>query len=392
MSFDFDTRIDRIGTHSVKWDMMEAFYGIPARDGLSMWVADMDFHPPACVQRAVEAMAVHGVYGYFGDDAAYLEAIRWWMQTRHGWGIERDWIFTTHGLVNGTGLCLDAFTAPGDGVVLTTPVYHAFARTIKAAGRQVVECELALVDGRYEMDFDAWDARMTGGERMFILCSPHNPGGRVWTAAELRGVADFCKRHDLVLVSDEIHHDLVYPGQKHTAMPLAAPDIADRLVMMTATTKTFNIAGSHTGNVIIADPALRAKFAAKMMALGISGNSFGMHMATAAYSPEGAAWVDGLMGYLEGNRRLFDEGMAAIPGLRSMPLEATYLAWLDFSGTGMDAAEFIARVEKDARIATNHGAAFGTGGGTFLRFNLGTQRAVVAEAVERMRRAFADLQ
>lgn len=392
MSHDFDQVIDRFGTHSVKWDMMEAMYGVPADQGLAMWVADMDFRPPACVQRAVEAMAAHGVYGYFGDDTAYKDAILWWMETRHGWTVDRDAIFTTHGLVNGTGLCIDAFTAPGDGVVLTTPVYHAFARTVKAAGRVVVECPLTYNAGRYGMDFAAWDAQMTGRERMFILCSPHNPGGRVWTAAELRGVADFCKRHDLVLVSDEIHHDIVFGGAKHLAMPLAAPDIADRLVMMTATTKTFNIAGSHTGNVIIADPALRAKFAAKIMALGISGNSFGMHMATAAYSPEGAAWVDAMVAYVDGNRRLFDQGMSAIPGLKSMPLEATYLAWVDFSDTGMAADEFIARVEKGAKIATNHGKVFGKGGESFLRFNLGTRRALVAEAVERMQAAFADLQ
>ncbi|MCZ8335961.1 MAG: pyridoxal phosphate-dependent aminotransferase [Rhodobacteraceae bacterium] len=389
---DFDTPINRIGTHCVKWDMMEKFYGVPAEGGLAMWVADMEFRPPAIVQQAVERMAAHGVYGYFGDDRAYLEAIQWWMKTRHGWDVAAGDIFTTHGLVNGTGLCLEAFTVPGDGVVLTTPVYHAFARTIKAAGREVRECPLTLTDGRYEMDFDAWDGLMTGRERMFMLCSPHNPGGRVWTAAELRGVAAFCQRHDLILVSDEIHHDLVFPGQRHVPMPLAAPEIADRLVMMTATTKTFNIAGSHTGNVIIADPVLKAKFAAKIMALGISGNSFGMHMATAAYSPEGAAWVDALMAYLEGNRQVFDAGMADIPGLRSMPLEATYLAWLDFSGTGMEAKEFITRVEKEARIATNHGASFGTGGESFLRFNIAAPRAMVVEAVERMRAAFRDLQ
>ena len=388
----FDTPIDRRGTHCVKWDMMEKLYGVPAEGGLAMWVADMEFRPPACVQRAVERMAEHGVYGYFGDDSAYLEAIQWWMQARHGWAVAREDIFTTHGLVNGTGLCLDAFTAPGDGVVLTTPVYHAFARTIKAAGRVVVEGPLDMVDGRYEMDFDAWDAMMTGRERMFLLCSPHNPGGRVWTAAELRGVAAFCQRHDLILVSDEIHHDLVFPGARHIPMTLAAPEIADRLVMMTATTKTFNIAGSHTGNVIITDPVLKAKFAGRMAALGISGNSFGMHMATAAYSPEGADWVDGLMGYLEGNRQVFDDGMAAIPGLRSMRLEATYLAWLDFSGTGMAPAEFIARVEKEARIATNHGVSFGLGGEHFLRFNIAAPRAQVVEAVARMQAAFRDLQ
>ncbi len=388
----FDAPVNRLGTHCVKWDMMQAIYGVSPQDGIAMWVADMDFAPPVVVQDALERMTAHGIYGYFGDDSAYLDAIRWWMETRHGWTVDPSHIFTTHGLVNGTGLCIDAFTAPGDGVVLMTPVYHAFARVIRAAGREVVECPLAQRDGRYEMDFAAWDAQMTGRERMLILCSPHNPGGRVWTQDELRATADFCRRHDLILVSDEIHHDLLYPGHKHTIMPLAAPGIADRLVMMTAATKTFNIAGSHTGNVIIADPALRKRFADRMAALGLSPNSFGMHMVTAAYSPEGAKWVDGLMAYLDGNRRLFDQGIAAIPGLKSMPLDATYLAWVDFANTGMTAADFIARVEKEAKIATNYGSSFGKGGESFLRFNLATPRAQVAEAVARLQKAFSDLQ
>lgn len=388
---DFNTQINRLGTHSVKWDSMEPFYGVPAKDGIAMWVADMDFRPPACVQRALEGMLQHGVYGYYGDDAEYLDAIRWWMKTRHNWDVARDHIFTTHGLVNGTAMCVDAFTKPGDGVVLLTPVYHAFARVIKGAGRQVVECKLANVNGRYEMDFDAWDAQMTGSETMLILCSPHNPGGRVWSVAELQGVADFAKRHNLLLVSDEIHHDLVMPGQKHTAMA-TLPDLADRLVMMTATTKTFNIAGAHSGNVIIADPTLRARFAERMNAMGISPNSFGLFMATAAYSPEGAAWVDALVAYLDGNRKIFDAGVNQIPGVKSMPLEATYLAWVDFAGTGMAQAEFIDRVQKAAKIAANHGTPFGAGGESFLRFNLATPRAVVVEAVKRLQTAFADLQ
>ncbi|WP_426034321.1 MalY/PatB family protein [Cypionkella sp. TWP1-2-1b2] len=387
----FDTPINRFGTHSVKWDSMEAFYGVPAKDGIAMWVADMDFRPPTCVQTALEGMLAHGVYGYYGDDAAYLDAIRWWMQTRHGWSVERDQIFTTHGLVNGTAMCVDAFTKPGDGVVLFTPIYHAFARVIKGAGRQVVECKLANVNGRYEMDFAAWDAQMTGTETMLILCSPHNPGGRVWTHAELQGVADFCARHNLLLVSDEIHHDLVMPGQKHTVMT-AMKGISERLVMMTATTKTFNIAGAHSGNVIIADPKLRARFAERMNAMGISPNSFGMFMATAAYSAEGAAWVDQLCAYLDGNAKIFNAGINQIPGLNSMPLEATYLAWVDFSGTGMAQSEFIARVQKQAKIASNHGTPFGAGGESFLRFNLATPRAVVVEAVQRLQAAFADLQ
>ena len=388
----FDEQIDRRGTHCVKWDMMEQAYGVPATDGLAMWVADMEFRPPQVVQDALESMTEHGIYGYFGDDSRYLAAIQWWMKNRHGWDVEAAAILTTHGLVNGTALCVDAYTRPGDAVVLMTPVYHAFARVIAGAGRQVVECPLALRDGRHEMDFAAWDAQMDGSARMLILCSPHNPGGQVWTVDELRGVADFCVRHDLVLLSDEIHHDLVYPGQKHSVMPLAAPGIMDRLVMMTAPTKTFNIAGAHTGNVIIPDAALRARFTARMNALGISPNSFGMHMATAAYSQAGAVWVDALMAYLDENRRIFDAGVNAIPGVRSMPLEATYLAWVDFSATGMEPAEFIRRVEQDARIAANHGNSFGMGGAQSLRFNIAAPRAQIVDAVARLQRAFADLQ
>lgn len=388
----FDEIIDRRGTHCVKWDMMEKLYGVPPDEGVAMWVADMEFRPPACVQGALERMLAHGIYGYFGDETAYRAAIGWWMKERHGWEIAPDWIFSTHGLVNGTGLCVDTWTEPGDAVVLFTPVYHAFARVIRAGGRDVRELPLVQRDGRYTMDFDAYDGMLKGNERMVILCSPHNPGGRVWTRGELRGVADFCLRHDLLLVSDEIHHDLVYPGQTHVPMPLAAPDILDRLVMMTATTKTFNIAGSHIGNVIISDPALQSEFAARMGALGISPNSFGLHMATAAYSPEGAAWVDDLMRYLDGNRAVFDRGINAIPGLKSMPLESTYLAWVDFSGTGMEPAEFTRRVEVQAKIAANHGASFGTGGESFLRFNIAAPRAVVEDAVGRLADAFGDLQ
>jgi len=387
---DFDEVIDRIGTHSVKWDCMESLYGVSPQEGIAMWVADMDFRPPQAVQTALATLMSQGVYGYWGDESAYHAAIQWWMAHRHGWKVEPGWIFTTHGLVNGTSLCLQAFTQQGDGVVLMTPVYHAFARVIRASGRKVVECPLKLVDGRYEMDFDTWDAQMDGSAKMLILCSPHNPGGRVWSRAELEATAAFAKRHNLILVSDEIHHDLVMPGQNHIPMAVAAPE--QPVVMMTATTKTFNIAGAHSGNVIISDAELRARFAATMAAMGISPNSFGIAMATAAYSPEGAAWVDALNLYLDGNRKAFDAIVNTIPGVHSMSLEATYLAWVDFGATGMTAKEIIARVEKSAKIAANHGATFGLGGDNFLRFNLATPRARVIEAANRLKQAFADLQ
>lgn len=387
----FDTAPDRRNTHCVKWDAMEKLYGVSPDDGIAMWVADMEWPAPPCVQKSVQDMVDHGVYGYFGDESKYRAAIQWWMDERHGWQIEPDWIFTTHGLVNGTGMCVDAFTAPGDGIVLFTPVYHAFARVIEAAERKVVACELINNAGRYEFDFDAYDAQMTGNERMLILCSPHNPGGRVWSKAELHAVAAFAKRHELILVSDEIHHDLVMPGHTHTSMA-HIDGIADRLVMMTATTKTFNIAGSHSGNVIIENPDLRARFGARMAALGLSPNSFGLFMATAAYTPEGAAWVDDLVGYLDENRKIFDAGINAIPGLHSMNLESTYLAWVDFAGTGMAREEFTKRVHEIAKIAPNDGPTFGQGGETFLRFNIAAPRAQIEDAVARMQKAFSDLQ
>ncbi|MDE4132940.1 pyridoxal phosphate-dependent aminotransferase [Phaeobacter sp. QD34_3] len=389
---DFDTLIDRRGTHCAKWDMMESLYGVSPDDGLAMWVADMDFPVPPAVTDKMREMADHGVYGYVNCEKPYKDAIRWWMQNRHGWEVEADAIFTTTGLVNGVGMCLDTFTQPGDGIVLFTPVYHAFAKVIRNAGREVVECLMTNTYGRYEMDFDAYDAQMTGKEKMVILCSPHNPGGRVWSQAELQAVADFAKRHDLILLSDEIHHDLVYPGHTHIPMQNAVPDVTERLLMLTAPSKTFNFAGLHTGQVIIPDPHLREQFQRRMLALALAPNSAGQFATAAAYSPEGAKWADQLVAYLDGNRQVFDAAIDKIPGLSSMPLAATYLSWVDFSGTGMSREEFTKRVEQGAKIAANHGTTFGTGGEDFLRFNLGTQRSRIEEACARLAEAFSDLQ
>ena len=389
---DFDEIIDRRGTHSSKWDTMEELYGVSPDNGLSMWVADMDFRAPEVIQRKLRSISSHGIYGYYGDQEEYKNSIKWWMENRHDWKIDTSWIFTTHGLVNGTALCIDAFTKRGDGVILFTPVYYQFSNIIEASERKVVECPLKLIDSHYQFDFNAYERKLSGDEKMIILSSPHNPGGRVWTRKELQEVAKFAMKHDLILVSDEIHHDLVYPNKNHTVMPIAEPAVCDRLVMMTATTKTFNIAGAHTGNVIISNPRLQQKFSKRITALGISANSFGLFMATTAYSSEGAKWLDELIKYIDGNRNLFDRAIDAIPGLKSMPLEGTYLAWVDFSGTGMEEKEFIHRVQEKANIAVNHGSTFGAGGENFLRFNLATPRTMIVEATKRLEEAFSDLQ
>ena len=390
---NFDQIIERRGTHSSKWDKMEQFAGVSPEDGLPMWVADMDFRPPEAVIKAVQSYADHGIFGYFGDDSAYLDSIRWWAKERHGYDIaEEEAIFSTHGLVNGAALAMQTWTKPGDGVILFSPVYHAFHRIIEASDRRLVELPLTERDGRYEMDFDAYDGMMQGDERMIIFCSPHNPGGRCWSEAEQKALAAFAEKHDLIVVSDEIHCDIVLPGHRHIPFAVAAPEAKARTVMMTAATKTFNLAGMHTGNVIVEDLPLREAFAATMAGLGLSPNAFAKHMIPAAYSPEGAEWVDAMCAYIAGNAKVFDDGIAAIPGLRSMPLEGTYLAWVDFAGTGMERDEFMRRIAEEAKIAVNQGPSFGRGGDSWNRFNLATPRSRVEEAVERLQKAFGDLQ
>lgn len=390
--FDFDTRIDRRGTHCGKWDKMEAMFGVSPVDGIPMWVADMDFAAPPAVRAALQKAVDHGVFGYFGDDSDYRAAVANWMKTRHGWEIDTDWLSTTHGLVAGVSHCIRAFTDPGDGIILFTPVYHAFHKIIAANDRRIVQSPMTREDGRYRMDLDGLAASLDGSEKMVVFCSPHNPGGMVWSVEEIRALARFCEAHDLLLISDEVHHDLVLPGgPKHNVAMVAAPEQADRMVIMAAASKTFNLAGGMTGGVFIPNPELRAKFEAKRATAGASPNSLGMLMSTAAYA-EGAEWLDALLVYLDGNRRLFHDAVQAIPGLASVWPDATYMAWVDFSGTGMATEEFTDRVEKSARIAANHGPAFGIGGESFLRFNFALPRSMVKEASERLADAFGDLQ
>ncbi|MDE9451410.1 pyridoxal phosphate-dependent aminotransferase [Aliiroseovarius sp. Z3] len=389
---DFDKIIDRHGTNSSKWDKMEKLFGVSPEDGLAMWTADSDYPTAPCVIDAIKRAADHGVFGYSWEYPAYLDAVAWWMKTRHNWDVDPQWVLTSQGLGNAIALCLNVWSEPGDGVVIFTPVYHEFAIKIRKNNRQVVECPLALNGDQYELDLDDAQARLTGNEKILIWCSPQNPSGRVWTEDELRAVADFADRNGLLLVSDEIHHDLVYPGNTFVPMAVAAPDAQSRVVTLTASSKTFNIAGQRTGNIIIPDNRLRAEMHKQLNKLDYAPGMVAVAMITAAYSPEGAAWVDEQIAHLARNKALFDEGINSIPGVSSMPLQATYLAWVNFAGTGMSHEEVTARIRDDAKIAVSPGPAFGTGGDGFQRFNLATQGARVEEAVARMKRAFSDLQ
>jgi cysteine-S-conjugate beta-lyase len=390
--FDFDRVIERRGTHASKWDNMARLSGITAADAIPMWVADMDFAAPPGVNEALLAETRRGVYGYYADTGSWAAALVAWLSRRHHFSVDPAWVSPTPGIVAGLGLILQALSAPGDEVVVFPPAYHAFRRIILANERRILDAPLIECNGRYAMALDSLRASLTPRTKVVFFCSPHNPGGTVWTVEEIRALADFCAEHDLILVSDEIHGDLVFAGAKHTPTMLAAPQIAERLITCVAATKTFNLAGAHVGACITSNADLKRRLDARIMASGLgSYNSFGM-LATEAAWRTGDEWLDALLRYLTESRDLFDRRMeAAVPGARSMRLAATYLAWVDFAGAGLPPEEVTARVKGRARIFASPGPQFGPGGETWLRFNFATPRSVLEEALGRLEEAFGDL-
>jgi cysteine-S-conjugate beta-lyase len=389
---DFDRVIERRGTQATKWDLMAKLSGIKAADGIPMWVADMDFAAPPGVTQALAAVVERGVHGYYADTGSWAEALAGWLARRHGLSIDPAWVSPTPGVVSGLGLILQAVSVPGDEVVVFPPAYHAFRKIILANERRILDCQLVERQGRYVMDLDALRAMLTPRTKVVFFCSPHNPGGTVWSAEEIRALAAFCIEHDLILVSDEIHCDLVLDGPKHIPTITAAPGVADRLIICVAATKTFNLAGAHVGACVTSNPELKRKLDARIAASGLgSYAAFGM-IATEAAWRTGDTWLDELLPYLAGNRDLLDSRIeAAAPGARSMRLDATYLAWVNFSGTGLKAEDVARRVSERARIFVSPGPQFGPGGETWLRFNFATPRPILREALDRLDEAFSDL-
>lgn len=390
--FDFDRVIDRRDTHATKWDSMAKLSGITAADGIAMWVADMDFAAPPGVTEALRADVNRAVHGYYADTGSWAAAAADWLARRHGLKIDPAWISQTPGVVSGLGLILQAVTEPGDEVVVFPPAYHAFRRIIVANDRRIHDAQLVLRQGRYEMDLEALGASLTPRTKIVFFCSPHNPGGNVWSVEEIRALATFCAERNLILVSDEIHCDLLLGGTRHTPTLSAAPEIAYRLITCVAATKTFNLAGAHVGACFTSNPEFKKKIDARIMASGLgSYNAFGM-IATEAAWRTGDAWLDALLPYLAANHDLLNTRIErAAPGARAMRLDATYLGWIDFSGTGLAAADVAARVKDRARIFASPGEQFGPGGETWLRFNFATPRPVLNEALDRLDEAFRDL-
>ena len=390
--FDFDRVIDRRGTHASKWDMMAKLSGITAPDGIPMWVADMDFAAPPGVTAALTADVTRAVHGYYADTGSWATAASEWLARRHGLKIDPAWVSPTPGVVSGLGLILQAVTEPGDEVVVFPPAYHAFRKIILANDRRIHDSQRVLRQGRYEMDLEALGNKLTPRTRIVFFCSPHNPGGTVWTAEEIRALGAFCAERNLILVSDEIHCDLLLGNVRHTPSLSAAPEIADRLITCVAATKTFNLAGAHVGACFTSNPALKQKLDARIAASGLgSYNGFGM-IATEAAWRTGEAWLDALLPYLAGNHDLLNTRIErAAPGARAMRLDATYLGWIDFSGTGLAPADVAARVRDRARIFASPGEQFGPGGESWLRFNFATPRPILLQALDRLDEAFVDL-
>ena len=391
MEYEFDRPLQLRGTHCVKYDGIARSFGVDDPDLIPMWVADMDFAAAPAIRAALAHEVERGYLGYFADTSRACGAFADWVKARYDWTVDPETIRFTTGVMSGYADTVHILSEPGDAVIVFTPAYQEFATQTRAMGRTVLESPLKVVDGRHEMDLDALEQVLTGRERIVTLCSPHNPGGRIWSADEIRAVAAFCQRNDLFLISDEVHMDLCFPGTRPVPTAVAAPEIMDRLVIVTAPSKAFNIAGLKTGMLIVPDRNLRARLDPYLRARYGSPNRLGITILTAAYA-EAGHWCDAVRAYLADNFALFRDRIGALPGTAVVDMQATYLSWVDFTGTGMTDEDLMERLLGEAKVVPSPGPQFGTGGSGHMRFNLALPRPTLERAIARIEAAFSDLQ
>ena len=387
MIVNFDKYIDNRHAKLSKFDGLRSLYGTSKDTCISMWVADMDFNPPQAVIKALEKEVSHGVFGYYGNNKSFINSIKMWMKNRHDWDISEEWCSVVHGVNSGIGMGLRAFSEPGDEVLLFSPIYYSFFNTIKNNGRVAREIPLKIVKDQYEVDFNELEKRLSGKEKIIIFCSPHNPGGKIWNIETLITLAEFCKKNKIIIFMDEIHHDLTYSDKPHTTFLKAAPEAEDISLIFTAATKTFNIAGCHTGTTIIPNPKLRSIYDREHAAFGKTPNRFGMIMTEAAYR-EGAEWLDQLMDYLENNKKIFTSAMKSLTDVNVFDLDSTYLAWVDFSQLNISEAELKTMLVNEAGVAPSFGGGFGNTTGKFARFNLACRTEILELAIQRLGKTF----
>lgn len=384
MNYDFDTVVNRKNTNAIKYDLAKK-RGKP-EDAVSLWVADMDFPTAPCIQKAVAEKAAHGIWGYSRPDNRYYDALKKWYKERHNFEVQNEWVVNTPGVCFALSTAVKAFTNEGESVLIQKPVYYPFFNIINSLQRKVVNSSIILKNNHYEIDFDDFERKIVQENvKMFILCSPHNPGGRVWTKQELQKISEICLAHNVLVVSDEIHSDITFGSNVHTVYGSLSEQALKNSIICTAPSKSFNLAGLQFSNIFIADEKLRKAFSEELDKTGYDEPSvFGIVAATAAYS-EGADWFDSVKSYIWENilfaKKYIEENASQIKVL--VP-EGTYLLWLDFSKTGLSDSEINDRVLNKAKVWLDRGSMFGKEGEKFQRINCATPRIILEDALKRI--------
>lgn len=383
MTYNFDQFVNRDNTNSMKWNYRDKVFGTD--DVLPLWVADMDFPSPESVQEAVIERAKHPIYGYPGTPDAFNDAVVHWLHKRYDLSISPDWLSAIPGVVPGLHIAMDAYSEPGDNVIVQPPVYHPFFSTIKDRGRHIVENPLVERNGEYYMDLEGLKNKIDDRTSLLILCSPHNPLGRVWTRQELLDLAEVCIAHDVTIIADEIHSDLVYDSDSFTPFYSLPEYVTDHGMAFIAPSKTFNLAGLFTSVAIIGNTQLRRKFVITRAKMAISHiNIFGIEALIAAYN-DGDAWLDEVLAYLHDNAVFVHDYLQKyIPQVKMKVPEATYLGWLDCRELGLQGKALDDFMINEARLGLNAGAMFGRGGDGFQRLNFACARSVLEEAMDRL--------
>lgn len=388
-AYDFDQIIDRRNTNSLKYDFAVE-RGLPA-DVLPLWVADMDFRAPEPVLDALRKTVDHGIFGYSDVKDGYYDAVSQWFLTRFGWQTRPEWLVKTPGVVFALAMAVRSLTQPGDSVLIQPPVYYPFFNVIRSNDRKVVESRLVYKDGAYAIDFADFERKAAKEHvKLFILCSPHNPIGRVWTVEELRRLGDICRKHGIYVVSDEIHCDFTLPGHPHHVFLDAVPELTERAIVCTAPSKTFNLAGLQASNIWIPGEEIRKRFVREMSRCGYSGlNRMGLIACQAAYEG-GGDWLDGCRTYLRDNLDFLRAFLAErIPQVRLVEPEGTYFAWLDCSGLGLSQEALDELIIRRAKLWLDAGHIFGGNGGQFQRVVLACPRATLRQALEQLAQAMS---
>ncbi|WP_286229529.1 MalY/PatB family protein [Neobacillus mesonae] len=383
----FNEKIDRLNTASVKWEATKEIFG--ETDLWPMWVADMDFKPPQAVIEAIKKRADHGVFGYTFIPESTKQAIAAWVSKRHSWTIDGSWLLYCSGVVQAISTAIQAFTEEGDRVLLQSPVYTPFFEMIKQNNRTVVNSPLILEGNQYRIDFAAFDEELKKGCKLFLLCSPHNPGGRVWTKDELLQMGELCLKYNCLILSDEIHSDLVYKEYKHTPIASITEALSENVITCIAPSKTFNLAGLQASVAIIKNNTLRKQFDDTLKRQGFfTLNTFGIIAMEAAYL-EGEAWLEKLMAYLQDNKQyVLNFLQENLPEITCIDSEGTYLLWLDCRKLGLSDQELRASLLQKGRLALEPGTKYGLGGEGFVRMNIACPKEHVIEGLNRLKMAF----